>query len=244
VEENIAYNAFLVGKNLVGMRVADVLKAVAKVRGDAKDAGVVLCGRRDSALVACCAAALDPTVRGVAVEEMALSFWPLFEAEGRAINAASIVPRLLRDYGDVAAVLAAVAPRKVLAAAPTGRPERRLDNLERNEKRLTANPEVLLDWLGRCCGLRLNRPPPGGAPPGGFVPVGPQRASSRPGADANLFSGAVGRRDTSSQETGRRGRPDGEPQFRRGPQRVWPRLNFRGGGRSRGVAKSYTRFLC
>src|SRR5262249_3030836 len=36
VEENLAYNAFLVGKSLLGMRVADVLKAAAKVRADAK----------------------------------------------------------------------------------------------------------------------------------------------------------------------------------------------------------------
>ena len=28
MEENIAYNAFLVGKSLLGMRVADVLAAV------------------------------------------------------------------------------------------------------------------------------------------------------------------------------------------------------------------------
>jgi pimeloyl-ACP methyl ester carboxylesterase len=87
VEENIAYNAFLVGKNLVGMRVADVLKAVAKVQGDTKATKVVLCGRRDSALVACFAAAVDPSIHAVAVEEMPLSFWPLFEPEGRAINA-------------------------------------------------------------------------------------------------------------------------------------------------------------
>ena len=32
VEENLAYNAFLVGKTLIGMRVTDVLAAVAKIR--------------------------------------------------------------------------------------------------------------------------------------------------------------------------------------------------------------------
>jgi hypothetical protein len=147
VEENIAYNAFLLGKNLLGMRVADVLKAVAKVRADTKATKVVLCGRKDAALVACFAAAVEPTITAVAVEEMPLSFWPLFDAEGRAINAASILPRLLRDYGDLAAVLSAIAPRKVLASASTGKPDQKLANLEQTDKRFSANPAVLLDWL-------------------------------------------------------------------------------------------------
>ncbi len=148
VEENIAYNAFLLGKNLLGMRVADVLKAIAKVRTVTKAASVVLCGRRDAALVACFAAAVDAAIQAVAVEEMPLSFWPLFGAEGKAINAASVLPRMLRDFGDIAAVLAAIAPRKVLATAPTTEPERPVANLTQSDKRLTANPGVLLDWLG------------------------------------------------------------------------------------------------
>lgn len=147
VEENIAYNAFLVGKNLLGMRVADVLKAVAEVRAGAKPTRLVVCGRKDAALVACFAAAVDPTVDAVAVEDVPLSYWPLFEAEGNAINAASILPRLLRDFGDISAVLAAVAPRKVLAAAPVGKPDRSVANLDRTDKRFTADPAVLLDWL-------------------------------------------------------------------------------------------------
>ena len=36
VEENIAYNAFLVGKSLLGMRVTDVLVAVRKIRRPAQ----------------------------------------------------------------------------------------------------------------------------------------------------------------------------------------------------------------
>jgi dienelactone hydrolase len=148
VEENIAYNAFLLGKNLLGMRVADVLKAVAKIRTDRKATGIVLCGTRDSALVACFAAAVEPAIQAVAVEEMPLSYWPFFEAEGRPINAASILPRMLRDYGDIASVMAAIAPRKILAAASSGKPDRVLTNLEQTEKRLTMNPGVLLEWLG------------------------------------------------------------------------------------------------
>ncbi len=147
VEENIAYNAFLLGKNLLGMRVTDVLKTVAKIRTDTKATKVVLCGRKDAALVAVFAAAVDPEIHAVAVEEMSLSYWPLFEAEGTAINAASILPKMLRDYGDIATVLAAVAPRKVLACATTGKPDQPLKNLTRREKRFSSDAAVLLDWL-------------------------------------------------------------------------------------------------
>jgi dienelactone hydrolase len=147
VEENIAYNAFLLGKNLIGMRVADVLKAVAKIRADTKATKIVLCGRKDAALVACFAAAVDPTIDSLALEEMPLSYWPLFEADGKAINAASILPRLLRDFGDISAVLAAIAPRRVLASASTGKLEQKLANIDQTDKRFTVNPEILLDWL-------------------------------------------------------------------------------------------------
>lgn len=147
VEENLAYNAFLVGKSLLGMRVADVLKAVAQVRKDENPARMVLCGRRDSALVACLAAAVDPTVDAVAVEEMPLSYRPLFEADGRAVNAGSILPRMLRDFGDIGAVLAAIAPRRVLAAGIAGKPDRAVANLDRTDRRFTEDPSELLDWL-------------------------------------------------------------------------------------------------
>lgn len=147
VEANIAYNAFLVGKSLLGMRVTDVLKAVAKVRADTKSTKVVLCGRKDAALVACLAAAVEPTIDAVAVEDVPLSYLPLFEPDGNAINAASILPRLLRDFGDIAAVLAAVAPRKVLASAATGEPDRELANLTRSDARFSSDPAILLDWL-------------------------------------------------------------------------------------------------
>jgi hypothetical protein len=147
VEENIAYNAFLLGKSLLGMRAADVLKALAKVRTETKAKKVVLCARKDAALVACFAAALDVGVHAVAVEEMLVSYLPLFEVDGRAINAASIVPRLLRDYGDLGAVLKAIGPRKVFAAAPVGAPDQKLPNLTRSDKKFTADPAALLAWL-------------------------------------------------------------------------------------------------
>jgi cephalosporin-C deacetylase-like acetyl esterase len=147
VEENIAYNAFLVGKSLLGMRVADVLAALPKLAGKTKPKRVVLCGRRDAALVACLAAAVEPSVGGVAAEEMLLSFRALFSAEGRPINAASILPGLLREFGDVADVLAAIAPRRVLVAAGFGESGRMSAGTQVTKERFTQDVRLLTEWL-------------------------------------------------------------------------------------------------
>src|SRR5262249_50029444 len=146
VEENIAYNAFLVGKSLLGMRVADVSAAIKK-RVGTPPGRVVLCGRADAALVACLAAATNPAVNAVAVEGLLLGFEPLFEGVGRPVNAASILPALLRDFGDVADVLSEIAPRKMLVAAGIGTLPRRPASVEVTERRFVTEPRVFLDWL-------------------------------------------------------------------------------------------------
>jgi dienelactone hydrolase len=148
VEENVAYNAFLVGKSLLGMRVTDVLAAVRKLTEKAMPTRVVLCGRADAALVAVLAAAVEKAVGAVAVEGLPLSFLPLFEEAGRPVNAASILPNLLRDFGDVADVLAEVAPRKVFAAAGVGKLPRPLRSVTLADHGFTTEPAALLDWLG------------------------------------------------------------------------------------------------
>jgi pimeloyl-ACP methyl ester carboxylesterase len=147
VEANIAYNAFLVGKSLLGMRVTDVSAAVRQFAEKWRPARIVLCGRSDAALVACLAAATDPGVTGVAVEGLPLSFVPFFDGIGRPVNAASILPGLLRDFGDVADILAAIAPRKVLVSAGVGELARRSPSVEVTERSMVKEPGVLLDWL-------------------------------------------------------------------------------------------------
>jgi dienelactone hydrolase/pimeloyl-ACP methyl ester carboxylesterase len=147
VEENLAYNAFLVGESLLGMRVADVLAAVAELSEAPGRRPIVLCGRRDSALVACLAAALEPRIARVAIEGALLTFLPLFAADGPAINAASMLPGMLRDYGDIPDVLAEISPRQVFAAAPRGTLGRPLPSVQVTDARFTAEPKRLLDWL-------------------------------------------------------------------------------------------------
>jgi dienelactone hydrolase/pimeloyl-ACP methyl ester carboxylesterase len=147
VEENIAYNAFLVGKSLLGLRVADVADAVRTIAAKRKGQRLVLCGRRDAALVACLTAAVEPAVKGVAAEEMLLSYLSLFDAAGRPINAASILPGMLRHYGDLVEVLAEIAPRPVLVAAGVGKSPRRLPSVRLVEKPFTSQPRQFVDWI-------------------------------------------------------------------------------------------------
>ena len=147
VEENIAYNAFLTGQSLLGMRVSDVLAALGELKGKVKPQKIVLCGQRDAALTALFAAAVEPSVTHVALEDAALSYLPLFEPAGTAINAASILPRLLRDFGDLPEVLAALAPRPVLAAACVLPAEPALPGVRAVRGRFSQQPETLAAWL-------------------------------------------------------------------------------------------------
>lgn len=146
VEENLAYNAFLLGKSLLGMRVADVSAAVQKISKEKKQSRIILCGRRDAGLVACLATAVNPGVAQVAVEETLLSYRSLFTTAGQPINAASILPNMLRDYGDVAEVLAGVAPRKAMIAASG---PSRLPGVVVVEEPFSKSPGTLIEWLGK-----------------------------------------------------------------------------------------------
>jgi len=147
VEENVAYNAFLIGKSLIGMRVADVLAVVESRMKKTPSEQVILCGRRDAALVACMAAAVEPRVAAVATQEMLLSFLPLFAAEGRAFNAASILAGLLEHYGDIVEVLAQIAPRRLLLSAGIDELPRSLPSATIIKDRFTTDPHRLAAWL-------------------------------------------------------------------------------------------------
>jgi cephalosporin-C deacetylase-like acetyl esterase len=147
VEENLAYNAFLVGKSLLGMRVSDVQAAVRKLVAQTRRSKVVLCGRRDAALVAALTAAIEPAVTKVAMEQMPLSYRWYFDPLGRPINAANTVPSMLKDYGDLDQVLAAIAPRKMLSAGGLGKTTQRVPTLQQAEGLFTETPELLTDWL-------------------------------------------------------------------------------------------------
>jgi dienelactone hydrolase len=147
VEENLAYNAFLVGKSLLGMRVADVQAAVRRLAAEMSATRIVLCGRRDAAVVACMTAALEPRITHVAVEQLPLTYRWYFDPRGRPINAASVLPGLLRDFGDVDHLLAAIAPRKMLSAAGLGTLVQPVPTLQQSDRLFTEDPGLLIDWL-------------------------------------------------------------------------------------------------
>lgn len=149
VEENIAYNAFLVGKSLLGMRVSDVLSAVRSLSAQAPQRRIILCGRRDAALTAVFATAVEPAVHQVATEELLLSFLPFFTAEGTPINAASILPGLLREFGDTGEVLAQIAPRRILVAAGIGESARRIPSIQIVKEPFSKNARLLAEWMVR-----------------------------------------------------------------------------------------------
>jgi hypothetical protein len=147
VEENIAYNAFLVGQSLLGLRVSDVLEAVKQLTAKAKPNRVILCGRKDAALVACFAAAVDPRVHAVATEDMLLSFERLFDVGGFPFNAASVLPGLLRDFGDIPDVLAQIAPRRVLIASGIGASAPATPTVQVVEGRFSKDANLMRDLL-------------------------------------------------------------------------------------------------
>jgi pimeloyl-ACP methyl ester carboxylesterase len=149
VDANIAYNAFLVGRTLIGLRVADVLAAVRRTISDTKPRKVVICGRADGGLVACFAAAIEPAIEGFAAESIPLSFAPLFSAEGFPINASSIVPGLLREFGDLPDLLEEIRPWPVLVANVVGEKPRGVPSSEVRDGPFSTNPRVLIDWLRR-----------------------------------------------------------------------------------------------
>ena len=104
------------GKSLLGMRVTDVLEAVARVRRKAQPERLVLCGRRDSALVACLAALSQAGVITIADPAEAagqlanhamggiryLMLPPLATARQRQAHARKVLDFLLRAWAPAA----------------------------------------------------------------------------------------------------------------------------------------------
>jgi dienelactone hydrolase len=146
VEENIAYNAFLVGQSLLGMRVADARAAIEKITTSAKLERIIVCGRADAALVALFLAAIEPKVERVALEGIPTTFRNFFDTAGKPINAASILPNILRDFGDVANVLEVIAPKPVMIANAEQKFESGKSSVTSTQEPIAKDPSKLLAW--------------------------------------------------------------------------------------------------
>jgi hypothetical protein len=130
------------------MRVTDVVAAVRKIIDPTRPRRVVVCGRRDAALTACFAAAVEPAIELVATEEMILCFRALLSATAAPINAASILPDLLQRFGDITDVLAEIAPRRILVAAGVGTALPSTRHVQSAQGRFSEESQLLTNWIG------------------------------------------------------------------------------------------------
>jgi len=147
VEENLAYNAFLVGRSLLAMRVADVVKAVAEILRQHRPERLVIVGRADAALIAAFAAAVEPAITDLALEAMLTSVASLFDPSTPPVNAASILPGMLRNYGDIPDLFDELKNRPILLAAPRGKLESHRKGIRQIEEGIAEKPSGLMEWV-------------------------------------------------------------------------------------------------
>jgi cephalosporin-C deacetylase-like acetyl esterase len=110
-----AMTAFLIGKSLVGMRAADILRAVdlLATRSEVDSSRVSAVGKGDGAVPLLYAAALDDRIRELAFEQMLVSYRAVVEQRIHRGVLESIIPGVLRHF-DLPDLIAALIPRKVL----------------------------------------------------------------------------------------------------------------------------------
>jgi Acetyl xylan esterase (AXE1) len=114
-EENYAWASLMLGHGLLGQRVTD-LKAVIQAVSAAKWGGTpLLAARGQLTIPALCAAFLSPNVAGLYLTEHLISWRSLVETETYHHPFANFVPDVLRST-DLAAIAAALAPRKITIA--------------------------------------------------------------------------------------------------------------------------------
>jgi pimeloyl-ACP methyl ester carboxylesterase len=148
IEANIAYNASMVGRSLLGMRVADLIKAIEMMIREYKPEKFLLCGSGDAALVALFAADCEPRVAGVILENLLPSYEKALSPAGFALSEANLVPGIMRSYGDIPKVLSSLRPRPVLITSVASPDEfGRSEHIEIQSKSLATSPQMGGDWL-------------------------------------------------------------------------------------------------
>ncbi len=122
-----AMTAFLISESLVGMRAADILKAVdiLAARDDVDAARIGGVGRGLAAVPLLYAAALDGRLQSVAFERMLISYRDAVERRIHRQVLENIIPGVLKQF-DLPDLVASLAPRKVLLVDPVDALGRRL----------------------------------------------------------------------------------------------------------------------
>jgi dienelactone hydrolase len=106
--------ALLIGKTMVGMRAADVVRAVdlLAARQDVDPSRIAVVGRAGAAIPSLFAALFDTRIKSVAVDGMLLSYDAVVNERIHQGIVDQIVPSALK-YFDLPDVIAAIAPRRV-----------------------------------------------------------------------------------------------------------------------------------
>ena len=122
-----AMTAFLIGESLVGMRAADVLKAVdvLAARNDVDASRIAGMGRGLGAPPLLYAAVLDGRLRSLALERMLVSYRDAVERKIHRGVLENIIPGVLKEF-DLPDLVGALAPRRALLVDPVDALGRRL----------------------------------------------------------------------------------------------------------------------
>ena len=127
-DADFAYAAFLLGRPLVGQRVADALAVLhaLRERPDVLRNQVVVAGRGWAALVAAFAGALDRETAGVAAEGAPASYAEVLTTDNYALPVSQMLPGVLKEF-DLEDVYAALAPKPLLLLNPVNAETRKMD---------------------------------------------------------------------------------------------------------------------
>src|SRR5581483_2459088 len=110
---------FLVGKDLVGMRVEDVLRAVEwlSARDDVDPAHLSAQGTGPMGIVLLHVAVLDPRIQSIVLDRTLVSYRNAVEEPAPQDLAQSVIPGVLQHY-DLDDLVMALAPRSVVVTDP------------------------------------------------------------------------------------------------------------------------------
>lgn len=114
-----AMTSFLIGRSLVGMRAADVLRAVdlLRTRSEVDPSGIHGVGKGEGAVPLLYAAALDDRLRKLAFERMLVSYRAVVQHQIHRDVLEAIVPGALRQF-DLPDLIASLIPRTVWIVNP------------------------------------------------------------------------------------------------------------------------------
>ena len=114
-EEDYSWSSLMLGKPLVGQRVADILALAVALRRHPALGGrrVVVAARGKLTIAALFAAALDPQIGGLYLAGGLVSFRDVVDTEDYDHSFANFVPNLLL-HTDLPEVVASLAPRKIV----------------------------------------------------------------------------------------------------------------------------------